>query len=73
MASWRQWRTWRVKRRWYERNHRRSRRRQCWLRSYQRRFTNKLRHWPSDAMPQSFSKRPVIVCPVSPGSEQALR
>ena len=26
MASWGQWRTWRVKRRWYERNHRRSRR-----------------------------------------------
>jgi acetyltransferase-like isoleucine patch superfamily enzyme len=27
VASWSQWRTWRVKRRWYERNHRRSRRR----------------------------------------------
>jgi acetyltransferase-like isoleucine patch superfamily enzyme len=27
VASWTQWRTWRVKRRWYERNHRRGRRR----------------------------------------------
>src|SRR3954471_3965652 len=43
------------------------------LRSYQRRFTNQVRHWPSEATGESLSKPRVMVCEVSPGSDQAPR